>query len=63
MQYRFGINLDDGRDFIDAICRSGGEMIWGIFLGTAAMGFPLLLVTAIQVAKLLKKKSDEKPNA
>jgi hypothetical protein len=34
-------------------------MIWGIFLGTAAMGFSLLLMTAIQVAKLLKKKADE----
>ena len=34
-------------------------MIWGVFLGTAVMGFSLLLVTAIQVAKLLKKKSDE----
>ena len=38
-------------------------MIWGVFLGTAAMGFSLLLVTAVQVAKLLKKKSDEKPDA
>ena len=35
-------------------------MIWGIFLGTAVMGFSLLLVTAVQVAKLLKKKADEK---
>jgi hypothetical protein len=35
-------------------------MIWGIFLGTAVMGFSLLLVTAIQVVKLLKKKADEK---
>ena len=37
-------------------------MIWGIFLGTAVMAFSLLLVTAVQVAKLLKKKSDEKPD-
>ncbi len=38
-------------------------MIWGIFLGTAVMAFSLLLVTALQVAKLIKKKSDEKPDA
>ena len=38
-------------------------MIWGIFLGTAVMGFSLLLVTAVQVAKLLKKKADEKIDA
>ena len=35
-------------------------MIWGIFLGTAAMGFSLLLVTVIQAIKLLKKKPEEK---
>lgn len=35
-------------------------MIWGIFLGTAVMAFSLLLVTAVQVAKLIKKRSDEK---
>lgn len=34
-------------------------MIWGVFLGTAAMGLSLLLVTLIQVAKLVRKKSDE----
>jgi hypothetical protein len=33
-------------------------MIWGLFLGTAVMGFSLLLVTLIQVARILKKKSD-----
>ena len=38
-------------------------MVWGIFLGTAVMGFSLLLVTSIQVAKLLKKKSDETPES
>ena len=38
-------------------------MIWGIFLGTAVMAFSLLLVTAVQVAKTLRKKSDESPNA
>jgi hypothetical protein len=35
-------------------------MIWGVFLGTALMGFSLLLVTATQVARVLKKKADEK---
>jgi len=34
-------------------------MIWGLFLGTAVMGFSLLLVTIVQVARLLKKKADE----
>ena len=38
-------------------------MIWGIFLGTAVMGFSLLLVTALQVTRLIKKKSDEKADA
>jgi hypothetical protein len=38
-------------------------MIWGIFLGTAVMAFSLLLVTAVQVTKLIKKKSDEKSDA
>ncbi len=38
-------------------------IIWGIFLGTAVMAFSLLLVTAVQVAKLIKKKSDESRDA
>jgi len=38
-------------------------MIWGIFLGTAVMGFSLLLVTAIQIARVLKRKADEKQDA
>jgi len=38
-------------------------MIWGIFLGTAVMAFSLFLVTALQVAKLIKKRSDEKSDA
>jgi len=38
-------------------------MIWGIFLGTAVMGFSLLLVTAVQVARVLKRKTDEKQDA
>jgi hypothetical protein len=35
-------------------------MVWGIFLGTAVMGFSLLLVTIVQVARLLRKKADER---
>jgi hypothetical protein len=38
-------------------------MIWGVFLGAAVMGFSLFLVTAIQVARLLKEKSDEHTDA
>lgn len=38
-------------------------MIWGIFLGTAVMAFSLLLVTVVQFAKTLRKKSDESQNA
>ena len=34
-------------------------MIWGIFLGTAVMGFSLLLVTVVQAAKLIRKGRDE----
>src|SRR5205823_3268923 len=37
---------------------AGVGMIWGLFLGTAVMGFSLLLVTLIQIARVLKKKSD-----
>jgi hypothetical protein len=37
-------------------------MIWGVFLGTAVMGFSLLLVTVLQVARLLKKKADDHPD-
>ena len=37
---------------------AGVGMIWGLFLGTAVMGFSLLLVTTVQVARILKKKSD-----
>jgi hypothetical protein len=33
-------------------------MIWGIFLGTAVMAFSLLLVTAINVARIIRKKAD-----
>ena len=31
-------------------------MIWGIFLGTAVMAFSLLLVTAVNVARIIRKK-------
>ena len=37
---------------------AGVGMIWGIFLGTAAMGFSLLLVTLIHIARVIKKKND-----
>jgi len=33
-------------------------MIWGLFLGTAVMGFSLLLVTLIHVSGILRKKAD-----
>jgi hypothetical protein len=39
---------------------AGVGMIWGLFLGTAVMGFSLLLVTLVQVARIIRKKSDEK---
>ena len=39
---------------------AGVGMIWGLFLGTAVMGFSLLLVTLIQIARVIRKKSDEK---
>jgi hypothetical protein len=38
---------------------AGVGMIWGLFLGTAAMAFSLLLVTLIHIARVMKKKSDE----
>jgi len=38
-------------------------MIWGLFLGTAVMGFSLLLVTAVQVARLIRKKTNEKASS
>ena len=42
-------------------------MIWGVFLGAAGMGLSLALVTAVQVARLLKrdkvqKMADENPS-
>src|SRR5437764_15175216 len=33
-------------------------MIWGIFRGTAVMAFSLLLVTAVNVARIIRKKAD-----
>lgn len=37
---------------------AGVGMIWGVFLGTAAMGFSLLLITLIHIACVIKKKTD-----
>ena len=37
-------------------------MIWGVFLGAGVMGFSLLLVTALQVARIIKKKPDQIAN-
>jgi len=33
-------------------------MIWGVFLGTAVMGFSLLLVTLVHIARVIRKKAD-----
>ena len=38
---------------------AGVGMIWGLFLGTAVMAFSLLLVTLIQIARVIRKKADE----
>ncbi len=38
---------------------AGVGMIWGLFLGTAVMGFSLFLVTLVQVARVIRKKSDQ----
>jgi hypothetical protein len=38
-------------------------MIWGVFLGTAVMGFSLLLVTLIHVARVIRKKADGQDQA
>ena len=40
---------------------AGVGMIWGLFLGTAVMGFSLALVTLIQIARVIRKKN-EAPN-
>jgi len=37
---------------------AGVGMIWGLFLGTAVMAFSLLLVTLIQLARIIRKKND-----
>ena len=37
---------------------AGVGMIWGVFLGTAAMGFSLLLMTLLQIARIIRKKND-----
>ena len=48
------------RDAADSLVRYAAAvgMIWGIFLGTAVMGFCLLLVTIVQVARIIRKKAD-----
>jgi hypothetical protein len=38
---------------------AGVGMVWGLFLGTVVMAFSLLLVTLIQIARLIRKKNDE----
>jgi hypothetical protein len=50
-----------GREVTGSLVRyaAGVGMIWGVFLGTAAMGFSLLLVTLIHIARVIKKKSDD----
>ena len=51
-----------GREVTGSLVRyaAGVGMIWGLFLGTAVMGFSLLLVTLLQIARIVKKKSDER---
>jgi hypothetical protein len=50
-----------GRDAGGSLVRyaAGVGMIWGVFLGTVAMAFSLLLVTLIHIARVIRKKSDE----
>jgi hypothetical protein len=52
---------EPGADVIHYAAAVG--MIWGIFLGTAVMAFSLFLTTLVQVAKLIKKKCDDKTDA
>jgi hypothetical protein len=49
-----------GREVAGSLARyaAGVGMIWGIFLGAAAMAFSLLLVTLIQIARVIKEKAD-----
>src|SRR5688572_710127 len=37
---------------------AGVGMIWGVFLGTVAMAFSLLMVTLVHIARVIRKKSD-----
>lgn len=37
---------------------AGVGMIWGVFLGTVAMAFSLLLVTLVHIARVIRKRSD-----
>jgi hypothetical protein len=49
-----------GREVSGSLVRyaAGVGMIWGIFLGTAAMAFSLLLMTLIHIARVIKKKTE-----
>jgi hypothetical protein len=49
-----------GRDGGGPLVRyaAGVGMIWGVFLGTVAMAFSLLLVTLVHIARVIRKKSD-----
>jgi hypothetical protein len=38
---------------------AGVGMIWGLFLGTAAVAFSLALITLVHVARVIRRKSDE----
>jgi uncharacterized protein YqgC (DUF456 family) len=37
---------------------AGVGMIWGLFMGTAVMGFSLSLITLVQIARAIRKKAD-----
>jgi hypothetical protein len=49
-----------GRDAGGSLVRyaAGVGMIWGVFLGTVAMAFSLLLVTLVHIARVIRKKSE-----
>jgi len=49
-----------GRDTGGSLVRyaAGVGMIWGVFLGTVAMAFSLLLVTLVHIARVIRKKNN-----
>ena len=53
------------RDAAESLVRYAAAvgMIWGIFLGTAVMAFSLLLVTALQVARIIRRKADARESS